>query len=87
MIANPVPARFDIPREVSEIWIKRALDKASDRGVSGKAVTPFLLSSILEISDGRSMASNVELVKSNARLGARIAMEVVAGTARNGLTQ
>ena len=76
LLANPVPSRFDIPKVVSETWIKRALDEASARGVSGKAVTPFLLNSILEISEGRSMASNVELVKSNARLGARIATEI-----------
>lgn len=84
LIANPVPGQFGIPKEVSDAWIKRALDEASARGVSGKAVTPFLLNSVLEISKGRSMASNVELVKSNARLGARIAMEVAAGAARNG---
>lgn len=76
LVANPVPSQFDIPRGISETWIKRALDEASARGVSGKAVTPFLLNSILEISEGRSIASNVELVKSNARLGARIAIEV-----------
>ena len=76
LVANPVPAHFDIPKDVSEIWIKRALEEASSRDVSGKAVTPFLLNSILEISEGRSIASNVELVKSNARLGAKIAKKI-----------
>jgi pseudouridine-5'-phosphate glycosidase len=41
--------------------------------VSGKAVTPFLLARILELTGGRSLATNIALVKNNARLAARIA--------------
>ena len=45
-------------------------------GVTGKAVTPFLLSKILELTAGASLKTNIALVENNARLAARIAREL-----------
>jgi pseudouridine-5'-phosphate glycosidase len=74
LIGNPVPERDEIPREEMEIHIREALARADAQGVAGKAVTPFLLATIFEITGGRSLATNIALVENNARLAARIAV-------------
>lgn len=74
LIANPVPEADEIPREEMEIYIQRALDSAERDEIAGKAVTPYLLSTIFDITDGRSLKTNVALVENNARLGAEIAV-------------
>ena len=53
--------------------IEQALSEAAAQGIAAKAVTPFLLSRIFELTQGRSLESNIELVLNNARLAARIA--------------
>jgi pseudouridine-5'-phosphate glycosidase len=54
-------------------YIAAAQKAAEAENIGGKAVTPYLLSKILELSDGRSLATNIALVENNARLAARIA--------------
>lgn len=73
LIANPVPAADEIPAEVIDAWIGEALADATRSGVEGKAVTPFLLARIFELSGGRSLTTNIALVESNVRLAAGIA--------------
>ncbi|WP_136656900.1 pseudouridine-5'-phosphate glycosidase [Nitratireductor sp. XY-223] len=73
LVANPVPEEHEIPREEMNGHIGRALDRAREEGIAGKAVTPFLLNEILAITEGRSLATNIALVHNNARLAARIA--------------
>ena len=73
LVANPVPEAHEIPREEMEVHITAALAEAETRGVGGKAVTPLLLGHIFEITEGRSLATNIALVKHNARLAADIA--------------
>ena len=76
LIANPIPRRSEIPRaEISPI-IEVALAEARDQGISAKAVTPFLLQRIFELTQGRSLTANIALVLSNARLAAEIATEI-----------
>ncbi len=53
--------------------IEQALSEAATQGIAAKAVTPFLLGRIFELTEGRSLDSNIELVLNNARLAARIA--------------
>ncbi|MEN9895015.1 MAG: hypothetical protein RIR97_867 [Pseudomonadota bacterium] len=74
LIANPVPEADEIPRAEMEDFIQQALAKADAKGVSGKAVTPFLLSTLFEITHGRSLKTNIALVENNARVAARIAV-------------
>ncbi|MBN8951616.1 MULTISPECIES: pseudouridine-5'-phosphate glycosidase [unclassified Rhizobium] len=74
LIANPVPEADEIPREEMEIYIERALDSAERDEITGKAVTPYLLSTIFDITDGRSLKTNIALVENNARLAAEIAV-------------
>jgi pseudouridine-5'-phosphate glycosidase len=74
VIANPVPALAAMPFEEIDAITSRALDEAAASGVKGKAVTPFLLARIKELTEGRSLATNIALVKHNAVVGARLAV-------------
>jgi pseudouridine-5'-phosphate glycosidase len=56
--------------------IEQALSEAEAQGIAAKAVTPFLLGRIFELTEGRSLESNIALVLNNARLGAAIAVEL-----------
>lgn len=74
LIGNPVPAEAEIPADEMIQYITRAQSDARVEGIRGKAVTPYLLDRILKITRGRSLETNIALVKNNARLAARIAM-------------
>lgn len=78
VISNPVPAEAELPRAEIDALIGQALDEAAAQGIAGKAVTPFLLARIKALSDGRSLATNIALVKHNARAGARLALALAA---------
>ncbi|MCB1361368.1 MAG: pseudouridine-5'-phosphate glycosidase, partial [Rhodobacteraceae bacterium] len=65
------------PRSRIQPVIETALDEAEARGIAAKAVTPFLLQRIFELTDGRSLVANTALVLNNARLAAQIAAELV----------
>lgn len=73
LVANPIPADEEIPAAELAPVIAQAQAEAVRQGVSGKAVTPFLLGAILEATGGRSLEANIALVLNNARLGAAIA--------------
>lgn len=73
LIANPLAVDREIDGDTIGGWIETALADAGAKGVRGKAVTPFLLQRIFELSEGRSLIANIELVRSNAQLAARIA--------------
>ena len=76
LVANPLGDEHAIPRETIERWIDRALADATAAGVTGKAVTPFLLGRIVELSDGRSLEANIALIEANAKLAAEIAVSM-----------
>lgn len=78
LVANPIPTEAEIPRDVIIPHIEAALAEAAAQGIAAKAVTPFLLQRIFELTEGRSLASNIALVLNNARLGAAIARELAA---------
>ncbi len=74
VVANPIPASCEVPRERVERAIEDALAEAQAKGVAGKALTPFLLERVNALTGGESLAGNVELVRDNARLAARVAV-------------
>ncbi|OED47767.1 pseudouridine-5-phosphate glycosidase [Rhodobacteraceae bacterium (ex Bugula neritina AB1)] len=76
LIANPIPADAQIAAEELTPVITQAQSEADAQGVSGKDVTPFLLSRIFELTEGRSLTANIALVRNNARLAAQIAQEL-----------
>lgn len=73
LIANPVPEDHEIPADEMADHIDAAQTAAEAQHITGKAVTPFLLGKILELTGGRSLKTNIALVENNARLAARIA--------------
>jgi pseudouridine-5'-phosphate glycosidase len=78
VVSNPVPAESAMPKEEIDRITEQALGEAVERGVTGKAVTPFLLARIKELTEGRSLATNIALVKHNALVGARLAVALNA---------
>jgi pseudouridine-5'-phosphate glycosidase len=73
LVVNPIPQDAEIPRAEIMPAVEQALADATSQGIAAKAVTPFLLDRIFELTEGRSLTANVALVLSNARLAARIA--------------
>lgn len=73
LVANPIPTADEIPQNVMQGYIAQAQADLESQGIAGKAVTPFLLARLLELTDGRSLTSNIALVKNNARLATEIA--------------
>ncbi len=71
VIANPIPIEAEISDEEITPFIQQANKEA--KNLQGQAVTPYLLKRIAELTAGRSLAANIELIKSNAFLGAKIA--------------
>lgn len=76
LVANPIPQEDEIPAAVLAPIIAQATKEADEQGVSGKKVTPFLLSRIFELTEGRSLEANIALVLNNARLASEIAVEI-----------
>ncbi|MGR3564223.1 MAG: pseudouridine-5'-phosphate glycosidase [Heliomarina sp.] len=74
LVANPILAEDEIPASELAPVIAQAQAEADEQGVAGKAITPFLLQRIFEITKGRSLTANIALVRNNARLAARIAI-------------
>ena len=73
LVVNPIPAEAEIPRATMIPVVEQALAEAEAQGIAAKAVTPFLLQRIFELTNGRSLDANIALVLNNARLAARIA--------------
>ena len=63
---------------VTRSAIDEALSRARADGVTGKATTPYLLSTIFEVTEGASLKANVALIKNNAQVGTRIALALCA---------
>jgi pseudouridine-5'-phosphate glycosidase len=73
LVANPIPEKDEIPAAVLAPLIAQAQADARAHGITGKAVTPYLLQRLFEITDGKTLVANIALVLNNARLAARIA--------------
>jgi len=76
VIANPVPEIYQLDPDVMNQAIEAALAEADQRGIRGKAITPFLLAKMEQLTAGKSLDTNIELVLNNARLAAAIATEL-----------
>lgn len=78
VISNPVPAEAAMPRAEIDAITEQALGEAAAQGIAGKAVTPYLLARIKALTEGRSLATNIALVKHNAQAGTRLALALAA---------
>jgi pseudouridine-5'-phosphate glycosidase len=73
LVTVPVPAEDEIPPEAIEGAIAQATYEADQEGIAGAALTPFVLSRLAELTEGRSVDTNISLLFNNARIAARIA--------------
>src|SRR5579871_3998995 len=73
LIMNPIDEANEIPAKKIEPLIDQALQKAKELCISGKSITPFLLSELNQITKGESLTANIALLKNNVTLGAKIA--------------
>ncbi|XP_055911932.1 uncharacterized protein LOC129945960 [Eupeodes corollae] len=73
LIAVPVPAEYAMNKQEIDEAINKALLDAKAKGIEGKAVTPFLLAAISKLTQGKSLASNMALIRNNAKVAAQIA--------------
>ena len=76
IVANPVPKKFEIKKQKMEKIINKALKEAKSIGIKGKKITPFLLAKIVELTQGDSLKTNIELVKNNVSVACEIAKNI-----------
>ena len=76
LITNPIPEKYAMDEKVINDAINEALEMAKQQNVKGKEITPFLLATIVKLTGGDSLESNIQLVLNNAAVGAEISKEV-----------
>ncbi len=76
VVANPIPEQYAVDAETINRAIQKALREAENKEISGKEVTPFLLGRVTEATGGDSLRANIQLVYNNARVAARLAVEL-----------
>lgn len=75
IVANPIPEKDAMKKEHIDRVIAEALKEAEENNIHGKEATPYLLGKIVEATDGKSLDTNIKLVKNNAVVGAKIAAD------------
>ncbi len=75
LVGNPIPHEYSMDHKVIDEVINKALEMAKEKGIKGKATTPFLLATIKNLTGGDSLASNLQLAYNNAKVASQIAVE------------
>ena len=75
LLTNPIPEEYAMDKEVIDNAIAVALKRMDEQGIKGKDCTPFLLKTIVELTGGDSLESNIKLVLNNAAVGSEVAKE------------
>jgi pseudouridine-5'-phosphate glycosidase len=73
VVANPIPEEHEMPGPLYEDALARVLAEASRAGIRGRAVTPFLLERLRELTGSVSLKSNRALLRHNARVAGMLA--------------
>nr|CAD7462455.1 unnamed protein product [Timema tahoe] len=76
LLGVPVPGQFSMAGEEIEAAIDAAVAEAEQKNITGKEVTPYILSRVSALTSGKSLDTNVALMLNNAKVGARIAVEL-----------
>ena len=74
LVTNPIPVAFELESSVMNEAINLAIIEADNENITGKKITPYLLSKVNEITKGKSLDANIKLIKNNADLAAKIAV-------------
>lgn len=75
LVTNPIPQEYAMPLDTINAAIDQAIAESREKGIHGKATTPFLLARVAELTGGDSLASNIRLVYNNAAVAAQTAVE------------
>jgi len=73
VVANPILREHELPLDLLAGIVEAAVQEAHKQGIRGKEITPFLLAQVKEMTGGRSLVANIELIYHNARVGAHLA--------------
>ena len=76
LITNPIPEEDSLDEALINRIIDQVIKEAEEKNIQGKEVTPFLLSRVKDLTEGKSLIANIALVKNNAKLGAQIAVKL-----------
>jgi pseudouridine-5'-phosphate glycosidase len=74
LVTNPIPVGFELETSIMNQAINQAIIEADNENITGKKITPFLLSKVNEITEGKSLDANIKLIQNNADLAAKIAL-------------
>ena len=74
LVTNPIPVGFELETSIMNEAINQAIIEADNENITGKKITPFLLSKVNEITQGKSLNANIKLIQNNADLAAKIAL-------------
>jgi len=77
VISNPIPEKYEMDKDFIDKVINDAVLEAENKGVKGKDITPFILSRVHDVTEGKSLNANKELVYNNAKVAANIAKELI----------
>ena len=73
LVACPISPEHEIDFESMDLTIRQAIKESEEKGITGKRITPFLLDKVKELTEGRSLEANIQLVLNNAKVGGEIA--------------
>ncbi|MBE6107795.1 MAG: pseudouridine-5'-phosphate glycosidase, partial [Erysipelotrichaceae bacterium] len=76
VVANPIPEQYAMDLDYINENIEAAIEECNRLGIKGKEITPFLLDKIQKLTEGKSLAANIQLVYNNAKVAAQIACEL-----------
>jgi len=79
LLAVPIPASDELDAELLAATLDAALADCDAAGITGAAITPFVLGRIAEATDGRSIPANLALAENNAHVAAQVAVAIAAG--------
>ena len=74
LITNPIPKTFELELTMMNEAINKAIIEAEKEKITGKEITPYLLSKVNEITQGKSLNANIKLIQNNAVLASKIAI-------------
>ena len=74
LVTNPIPVAFELESSIMNEAINEAIIEANNENISGKEITPYLLSTVNELTEGKSLDANIKLIQNNANLASKIAL-------------
>ncbi len=74
LVTNPIPVAFELESTIMNEAINEAIIEANNENISGKEITPYLLSKVNELTEGKSLDANIKLIQNNANLASKIAL-------------